>query len=339
MKRIISALLTAVIITTPLASCGGETQKSDNGIRNLYFKDSAKNKKAAATFLNSKSGKTKTVKMKKISSDKNYCTFLCKGDTDKYNMVYFNGNDTPKDVVAFNKCTNGWYKTKDKIIPYSEGGDNNNDFEFDVVTLKGYGYEKKVHIWKPYDYDASSKEKYSTIYVLDGQNVAYGGKQGSNITDSPRIIEQVKAMTEQTGVKAIVVAIENVFSRDNELVPKIGVSRDQEAFGEVEYESMDGTQLGSFTAKTLVPYIRNHYNVYKDALHTSIEGSSLGGLEAFYMTVEYPNVFGTAGAVSPSFWMFKSSVWNNYLKKRASKKTLRFCISIREPLRSTLTPT
>ena len=45
MKRIISALLTAVIITTPLASCGGETQKSDNGIRNLYFKDSAKKQK------------------------------------------------------------------------------------------------------------------------------------------------------------------------------------------------------------------------------------------------------------------------------------------------------
>ncbi|MBQ5346576.1 MAG: hypothetical protein IIU39_00780 [Ruminococcus sp.] len=70
MKRIISALLTAVIITTPLASCGAEIQKSDNGIRNLYFKDSAKNKKAAATFLNSKSGKTKTVKMKKSAAIK-----------------------------------------------------------------------------------------------------------------------------------------------------------------------------------------------------------------------------------------------------------------------------
>lgn len=36
-------------------------------------------------------------------------------------------------------------------------------------------------------------------------------------------------------------------------------------------------------------------------LYTAVAGVSLGGLESFYHTMEYPQLFGTAGALSPSF--------------------------------------
>lgn len=50
--------------------------------------------------------------------------------------------------------------------------------------------------------------------------------------------------------------------------------------------------------------MEKNYNVYTDPLHTSICGSSNGGIAAFYMGMERPGKFGTAGVLSPSFRAF-----------------------------------
>ena len=41
----------------------------------------------------------------------------------------------------------------------------------------------------------------------------------------------------------------------------------------------------------------------KDAQHTFIAGSSMGGLISLYVLLKYPDVFGTAGVFSPAFWV------------------------------------
>ena len=43
---------------------------------------------------------------------------------------------------------------------------------------------------------------------------------------------------------------------------------------------------------------------------------SLGGLETFYITMEYPEVFGTAGALSPSFWTYDDAAWRSFLGEK-----------------------
>ena len=70
-------------------------------------------------------------------------------------------------------------------------------------------------------------------------------------------------------------------------------------------------------ADTLVPYVQKHYNVYTDALHTAVTGASLGGLETFYITMQYPKVFGTAGALSPSLGAFDDAAWRSFLKEKS----------------------
>lgn len=325
MKRIVCAILSIVIIMSLFAACTADKKqekKKDEKSNTLYFKDSTKSKKAVATFFNSKSGKKKDVKMKKISEDKDSFTFSCKGDCTLYNMAYVTYGKEKTEEFAFNKCTSGWYKTEDDIMPFTYGDEINYSPKFDDVTLNGYGYEKSVHIWKPDDYDKNSDEKYSTIYLLDGQGMVFLGRDDQELHGCPVATEQVKAMTSVTGTKAIVVAIENVFARDYELVPEIGTSMDEKRMGEVKYDSMNGTEFADFVANTLTPYVQKHYNVYKDALHTSVAGYSLGGLEAFYITMEYPNVFGTVGALSPSFWEYDNATWNKYLgKKKFSSKS------------------
>ena len=281
-----------------------QTTEAENNYHTLYFKDSSKSNKAVATFFHSVSGKSEDVEMKKVNEDKDTVTFSCEGDCSVYNMAYVTYGEQKTLEFAFNKCTSGWHKIGDELLPYMEGEVDGNFSEYDEVTLTAGEYEKNIHVWKPDNYDASSDEKYSTIYLPD-----------ADIFEN-FVIEQVKAMMALTDNKAIIIAIENNFARNYELLPKIGVSADEKQLGELEYDSMNGSEFAEFIAKTLVPYVQKHYNVYTDARHTSIAGVSMSGLETFYTVMEYPDVFGTLGALSPSFWEYDEATWKKYLSNK-----------------------
>ena len=331
MKKLISLILSFILIVSLLSACSsGDTPESvteadeASTIHTLYFKDSSKSEKVTATFFNSDSGESEDVKMEKLSEDDDSFTFSCEADRSVYNMAYITFDDNKTKIFAFNRCTSGWYNTGEDLLPYFEGEEPDYDSEFDDVKLSAYGYDKWVHIRTPDDYDPSSDEKYSTVYVLDGQGFVFLNENGQKLKGCPLVEKQAEIMASVTGKKAIVVAIESNIARDYELVPDIGESMDEKYYkamhgddAEEEYECMSGIRFASFAAETLVPYIQENYNVYTDALHTSITGASLGGLEAFYMAMEYPEVFGTTGAISPSFWMYDDDTWADYLGEKS----------------------
>lgn len=311
MKRFLGLVLIAAILAAAMLSACG---KDSSPYHTLYFKDGYKSEKATATFFNSDSGESVDVEMEKVGEDADSYTFSCEGDCSLYNMAYITYDNLTTSKFAFNKCVSGWYRTKTYFLPYTEGKGIDYFPETDSVTLDGFGYKKNIYIWKPADYDADSKDPYAVIYLLDGHNLI---AQEDTLNSYAAAPEQVRSMMSQTGYKAIIVGIENLFARDNELVPDIGSTpKDVEIFGESEYDSMDGSQLAQFIAETLAPYIQENYNVYTDALHTSISGNSLGGLEAFYITMEYPEMFGTVGAISPSFWEYDDAAWRKYLSNK-----------------------
>ena len=185
MKKVLSILLSAAMITALLSACGAQNQSEaddgtspaaeaknadDSPVHTLYFRDSAKSKKAVANFFNSGSGKSEDVEMKKVSEDSDSVTFSCEGDTSVYNMAYVicDGKEPDRPAFsqfAFNKCVSGWYQKDDLLIPYTQGQEVDFEPEFDDVTLTCIDYDKLVHIWKPGDYDATSVDKYSTIYT------------------------------------------------------------------------------------------------------------------------------------------------------------------------------
>lgn len=326
MKRLLSLILTAVIVLSLFVSCStkSEKQQKSGNIRKLILMDYTKSAKAFATFFNSKSGKKKTVKMKIVSEAENSKKFSCKADCSVYNMVYFTSNNKKSDEAAFNKCVVGWCRTKDGLYPYIDGKEKRYKPDTKTVKLKAdNGKEKKIYIWTPDGYNASSDEKYSTVYVLDGQLMMYLGMDYVNIRAYEDVTSQVRAMTKATGKKAIVVGIDNGLERDNELTPRIGEFRFEGSFGEEDdYEGMNGIELAKFIAGTLVPYIQKNYNVYTSRENTSVVGASLGGLETFYTALEYPGIFGTAGCLSPSFWAFSDEAWKEYIgKKKFSSKS------------------
>jgi predicted alpha/beta superfamily hydrolase len=70
-----------------------------------------------------------------------------------------------------------------------------------------------------------------------------------------------------------------------------------------KYGKGRGDDYVDFLVKTLKPYIDAHYRTKTDAGHTTIAGSSMGGLISMYAVLKYPNVFGNGGIFSPAFWI------------------------------------
>jgi predicted alpha/beta superfamily hydrolase len=58
----------------------------------------------------------------------------------------------------------------------------------------------------------------------------------------------------------------------------------------------------------LKPYIDAHFPTLPDRDHTSLAGSSMGGLMALYGVCDYNHIFRKAACISPSFWMSKNKV-------------------------------
>ncbi len=319
MKKIFAFILALAVASSLLSAC---SFGNGENMHTLYFRNISENKEVVATFFNSINDETCEVKMKKHSQDNTSFTYSCEGDTSRFNMAYITYDGITTDKFAFNKCVSGWYKTEHAVMPYAEGCDTTYKYKSTDVEFTFCGYKKLVHIWVSDDYDAEADEKYATIYMLDGQGADFiENPEEYSVNQTLNETEQVRAMTAETGYKAIIVEIDTVgqydnqsaFSRSDELVPDLGELAPGESTG---WTKKLGNKFAEFMNDTVVPYVREKYNVYTDALHTSIRGNSLSGLGAFYIIMEYPETFGTAGAMSPSLWTYDRETWKSYLSQK-----------------------
>ena len=179
-----------------------------------------------ATFLNTSTGKTADVKMEKSAESERNIIFTCEADVNLYNMVHLNYGKTTGMDVAFNSFVSGWNLDNDELLPYSVGTEPVYDPEFDTKVFQFDGRDKNVYIWKPADYDKNSDEKYSVIYLFDGQTVLATGKERGMDNDVMcwNVSESVAGMMTATDNKAIIVAIDNGSPfRSDELIPNLGI--------------------------------------------------------------------------------------------------------------------
>ncbi len=272
-----------------------------------------------ATFVNSVSGETKETVMKKEDDGDGFHQYTCFGDAKKYNKVYFTYGNDKTDEVAFNKLVDGWYISSYGVLPCTEGEEFIRDVELTRLDFKFKDEQKDVFVWTPKDYDSDSEDKYSVIYLLDGDRDLSNEDYEEGTWGVP---ESVTNAMKQSDFKAIAVGIATREStRYRELVPDLGDPAQEVAD---EYDIRYGGDFCDFIVNTVVPTIEEKYNVYTDPAHNSITGSSLGGLESFYIGIEHPEKFGTIGAMSPSFWMYEESTWEKYLKQKDFSKDAPF---------------
>lgn len=147
--------------------------------------------------------------------------------------------------------------------------------------------QKKIWVYLPKSYQ-NSKKAYSVIYMHDAQNL-FDAK--TSYVGEWKVDEYLDTVSTN---ESIVIGIEHGNEkRIDELTP----------YSHEKYGGGKGDSYLDFITYTLKPYIDSTYRTKPDAIHTSILGSSLGGLMAFYAVIRYPDTFGNAGVFSPAFWI------------------------------------
>ena len=310
MRRIIPSIcLTLAAVTLMSTGCAS---KGDENIANhrLYLKTDYAQDEVKAVFVNKSNGRTEEKTMQRGEDGDGFCQYSCEGNTGAYNKVYFTYDGEQTDEVAFNELTDGWYISSYGVFPCTEGVEFTQKFPVTRFTLPFQGEEKDVYVWTPEDYDPDSEDKYSVIYLLDGDSIL-ADEENLGTWGAP---ESIISAMKYSDFKAIVVGIANrENTRYRELAPDLGKPS---GLAEGECEVRDGNEFCEFVVNSVVPAIEEKYNVYTDSLHNAIAGSSLGGLESFYIGMEHPEKFGNIGAMSPSFWMYDESTWEEYLKQK-----------------------
>lgn len=174
---------------------------------------------------------------------------------------------------------------------------------------------RRAFVWLPDDYDTDSLKQYPVLYMFDGHNIfrdeyaTFGKSWG------------MEAYLEETEKDLIVVAVECNHE---------GNARLQE-YAPVSYKNRDH---GSITGKApvymnwlvgqLKPYVDKTFRTLPDREHTSLAGSSMGGLIALYGISAYNHIFRQAACLSPSLWVAPAKLAAMVAKSTYSPDTAIF---------------
>jgi alpha-glucosidase len=148
--------------------------------------------------------------------------------------------------------------------------------------------DRTIRIYLPPGY-ADSGKRYPVIYFHDGQNLfddatSYVGEWG--------VDETLDALAAE-GLEFIAVGVDHGGEkRINELTPWL-----QAKFGPAQ-----GIEYLDFVVKKVKPAIDAQYRTLPDRAHTTVAGSSMGGVMSHYALYKYPQVFGKALVFSPAYW-------------------------------------
>lgn len=160
----------------------------------------------------------------------------------------------------------------------------------DVPGFLGQPMRIVVHLPPGYD----PKRRYPVLYVNDGQD--------SEAVGLRRSLQELR--TTKRIAPLIVVAIDmpkdrmGAYGLSDPAAARslVGDSR----FGPV---GRDAHAYSEWLIGQLVSYVDAHYATDARPRGRAVLGWSLGGLNAFNLGWQYPDVFGTVGAFSPSFWL------------------------------------
>ena len=154
--------------------------------------------------------------------------------------------------------------------------------------------DRDVVVYLPPGYESNKKKRYSVFYLHDGQNL-FDGATSFIPGKEWRVDETAESLIAAGHIAPIIiVGIYNAGSaRSDEYTP----TRDE------KYKIGGKADLyGRMLVEELKPFIDSTYRTRKDAAHTGLGGSSLGGILSLYLALKYPRVFGKAAIVSPSVW-------------------------------------
>jgi iron(III)-enterobactin esterase len=145
--------------------------------------------------------------------------------------------------------------------------------------------ERRVlDVYLPPGYDSAGKARYQVLYLNDGQDAAALG-----------LLVTLDTLTAHRRIPPIVVI---AIHANDQRMQDYGTAGTPNAQG----FGARARLYERFVLEEVMPWANARFHLEPGPAHTAVLGSSLGGLGAFDLAWRHPDVFGTAGAMSGSFW-------------------------------------
>lgn len=163
-----------------------------------------------------------------------------------------------------------------------------------------------VDIWTPPQYEEDKVQRFSVLYMHDGQNLFDPSTSRYSHVDWGMDETITRLMSEAKIRPTIVVGMWATEKRPLEYIPQklphtfsfyeMTFMLKREAKGD-----LCSDDYLRFIVEELKPFVDKHYRTLADQQNTFIMGSSSGGLISMYALCEYPQVFCGAGCMSTHF--------------------------------------
>lgn len=145
--------------------------------------------------------------------------------------------------------------------------------------------ERRVlDVYLPPAYDSAGSTGYPVLYMNDGQDASALG-----------LLSTLDSLTASRHIPPVIVV---AIHANDQRMQDYGTAGTPNAQGFGARAHL----YERFVLEEVVPWAEQHYRVRRGPAHTVVLGSSLGGLAAFDIAWRHPEVFGTVGALSGSFW-------------------------------------
>ncbi len=151
---------------------------------------------------------------------------------------------------------------------------------------------RTLQVWLPPGYENEPTRRYPVLYLHDGQNVfdaAAAGAEWSVDETAQRLVVsgQIQPL--------IIVAVSHSPQRADDYAPTRILANGEAQGGKA-------AAYARHLIEEIKPAIDARYRTRRDAAHTAVGGSSLGGIMSLWLAMHHSDVFGAALVVSPSLW-------------------------------------
>ncbi|MGC8728419.1 MAG: alpha/beta hydrolase [Elusimicrobiales bacterium] len=176
-----------------------------------------------------------------------------------------------------------------------------------VFSLPYFLKGRRVWVYLPPNYDKETSKSYPVLYMQDGQNLFDSKESFAGEWEVDESLEKIFSQNQASPF--IVVGVDNGGAeRLSEYTP----------WKDLRYGGGGADEYLKNLKDYLMPEINRRYRTKTGPENTFIGGSSLGGLLSAYAVFAYPQIWGGALSMSPSYW------W-------ADKKFLDWFSSVKKP--------
>jgi len=178
--------------------------------------------------------------------------------------------------------------------------------------------DRDVVVYLPPGYEANKAKHYAVFYLHDGQNL-FDGATSFIPGQEWRVDETAQRLIAAGKIEPLIIV--GIYNAGRERINEYTLAAD------AKYKGGKADLYGRMLVEELKPFIDSHYRTKRDAQHTGLGGSSLGGLVSIYLALKYPTVFGRAAVVSPSVW-FSDKQIVYYVEALGKKPKVRIWMDI-----------